>query len=1759
MTFIDNQDDNPFRVVKSNEPDTSPPPSALSDVTSQPTPDPFKRVRANSSVVGNKDADPEAAAKSLKLGKEYKTSPELIDVDQKAWEEHLVTEKNINIADNNPAVQGYLANNPMAAKVSKDDLGVLDTITRFIKDGWAAHQAFNPGFNMGKVVTAGGNDETTGAFIRTMQPSLWIDAGKQGYADFNYAQMLEQYRTMPAARSMLEPQIQAYQAEQQNKPKDGANAVQRLLAGFVGQFIGSIPSVAQYGTYGMTTGAAAGGMIGGPPGAATGMLAGLGAGVAAGFVIPMATGTAGQVYYAIKDIEGLSESTKQMISMGSGLFVGAIGAQAGPTVQGGVATIIKQFAGTKEGAMALNQFAQTFAKYSAEGAVVNGGQVLAQLLAEQFAKTLGTRSLKTIFNDNEERKKFLGDVAEGVASGAAIGGFSSTIHLIPGRGTRMGDTLISNKTLADANRLDELMKMSQESKTKDRFPGMFAEALKQEHDPDLFIDPQVVKDNKNAFSFVPDLEPQLAMSATLGTEIKVPQSDFLAHMPPEIYALMRDKVRQGGDALTPAEAQAIQLAMQKADEQLAQKAAEAAGAPLETPPAQAPETPMSRDALMGAIFGEHPTPSPEAMPQMPSSVQIPGLPEIKIPPAIAAQAPGLIDRLLGRRTLPTQDQITARIIAENEARVRANIKAPVVETPIEQAQVSPTPEALSVSNETVTEQTPGRLTESPPAEAVPPVTNADEVVKKGAEIGSEGKKSLLEELKALAERAPAKDVNDAILLNALKQDPRNLAELRSFIRKGAETIGADSKDVLSRLEAAVSALSTKLTKDEGAAVVHGLTDPDAKGTAIATAQVIDSSRHVQWLKPLFDGTELGPADRAAYNAHLLEVQQNLTESVFDAAREVTERKESKLWGEQAAAMRPAVEKDILAKPIIMADEYFRTGDVTALGDQKMGQLAREEVDTMFSSDELRSMGVKGKKLSLNRLLSAKMFGKGDSVVSADLIASAFGYPDGKTMMKDLITFRQSLRDSGETPTMRVERLINEETNTRMIAEHGKLDDIIEKNALKAAHNFAQDKVFGAELKELSRLSGKELMKAADVKKIVDDHVQDMTNAEAGDAERYRTLAGKHGRNAQAAKDIRDFEGALEAKQDQVKATLMARHAVEIAKRARQTEAIVAKYADKPRVEAVSPEFNTRILQLINGTGLEIKGRTPETLTRDIQATKEPSYTTWANNRHEKFGEAVPTLSYLNRGDPQVKSIAEMTVSNTKELNEAIRTLEQLGKTDEKRRVGNQLMSIEDIRNQFKDQAEGIDRRYEGTPAPKKSTFKAGVAGIIKVETLFREGDRGEENGILHRAIMVPIKKAQDAHWLLRRRAADFLRSVDHGEWALGVNRLTSSVPNTTMKNEYGTPHKLNRGNMLMVALNWGTEEGRALMSNTLNTDVTTAHDWLMNNMTKKNWDFVENVWRMYDGIIVPEMDKAYRTQRGFGMEKPEGISFIDGFKNNRRGGYFPLIRERNGSLPALKEAAVFDNRLFDSLPSQSQRQVMKEGKYALSLDFDQLPFRISEQVHSLAYRDAVRDISKLFDDDGFMKTFRETFGNEKANLLQPWIKDIANDGGRYDNSVAKAWQWAFGSLLKNAVQSFTGYNLATALVHSPSAASNTFGELRFRTFRAIGAAIGDSYLANMAKKIVMSPENAERYADFAWKNSVELRSRWRNSDNDIRRSLGQWGRLETLNYYAEWWGQSIISYTDYMTATVAWHGGYQKAIDAGLSHEEAVQAGDRLA
>lgn len=141
------------------------------------------RQQALTSVVAPADEDdPEKAARAISLGQTTGVAPELIYPNVENFEKQHQAVLNSDLITKNPRLQSYLNSDPMAAKVSQDDIGHLDQVSELLHQfgyedkatgsSWLKSNSIQQGFQRGFGDRPFGQMFVKGSFNRDPNPIM---------------------------------------------------------------------------------------------------------------------------------------------------------------------------------------------------------------------------------------------------------------------------------------------------------------------------------------------------------------------------------------------------------------------------------------------------------------------------------------------------------------------------------------------------------------------------------------------------------------------------------------------------------------------------------------------------------------------------------------------------------------------------------------------------------------------------------------------------------------------------------------------------------------------------------------------------------------------------------------------------------------------------------------------------------------------------------------------------------------------------------------------------------------------------------------------------------------------------------------------------------------------------------------------------------------------------------------------------------------------------------------------------------------------------------------------------------------------------------------------------------------------------------------------------------------------------------------------------------------------------------------------------
>ena len=96
---------------------------------------------AKAQAIGDLDADPDDAGRAVHLSNLTGVPAPVIHADTENFEKTQKQFLTAHIIDRNPFLQAYINSDPMASKVSNDDWGNLDMLSRALESHAAANQS----------------------------------------------------------------------------------------------------------------------------------------------------------------------------------------------------------------------------------------------------------------------------------------------------------------------------------------------------------------------------------------------------------------------------------------------------------------------------------------------------------------------------------------------------------------------------------------------------------------------------------------------------------------------------------------------------------------------------------------------------------------------------------------------------------------------------------------------------------------------------------------------------------------------------------------------------------------------------------------------------------------------------------------------------------------------------------------------------------------------------------------------------------------------------------------------------------------------------------------------------------------------------------------------------------------------------------------------------------------------------------------------------------------------------------------------------------------------------------------------------------------------------------------------------------------------------------------------------------------------------------------------------------------------------------
>lgn len=460
--------------------------------------------------------------------------------------------------------------------------------------------------------------------------------------------------------------------------------------------------------------------------------------------------------------------------------------------------------------------------------------------------------------------------------------------------------------------------------------------------------------------------------------------------------------------------------------------------------------------------------------------------------------------------------------------------------------------------------------------------------------------------------------------------------------------------------------------------------------------------------------------------------------------------------------------------------------------------------------------------------------------------------------------------------------------------------------------------------------------------------------------------------------------------------------------------------------------------------------------------------------------------------------------------------------------------------------------------------------LLKAETFLRRLDGGK-NGPAVRYIYEPINKAtQKFNEYKEKSMYRLARDVK----AVYSKKQLFDVRNDHLYN-VGELRNVTKEQIIMLALNWGTEKNRQRALETIQSNEVEMERAFQEYMTDKDWEFVIRTWEHINSFY-EERSKVQEELYGNPLKKEKGITFTIGGREIQ-GQYFPIVYNPKVSAKVsdfetedIAKTMIASDAIFGTgMGATKSRLDVVKGK-SLMLDFDVIPNAITEAINHVTMRKAVTDVNKLVGNSRFQEYIVDKFGMETYQFLRTWVRDNWKD----EAAKLDAWGRLVMTLKKNTSTAVMAGRVSVALQNALNIPVAMYRIGVGNTLKAISDAGIGFYGVGTAKY------NATR--DFVLSQSIFMRERVQTLDKDLKQGLsieGKGLRIGDTNiggYKAEQlanirddinqMGFRLLTETDFALSIPIWKFAYDKkvlelqsveGVTAEFVEQEAISAGDR--
>lgn len=977
---------------------------------------------------------------------------------------------------------------------------------------------------------------------------------------------------------------------------------------------------------------------------------------------------------------------------------------------------------------------------------------------------------------------------------------------------------------------------------------------------------------------------------------------------------------------------------------------------------------------------------------------------------------------------------------------------------------------------------------------------------------------------------------------------------------------------------------------------------DIMARMIATQEDIDAYTKEQALEQFESSklfTQLDEAEQAKVQGYIADVGEMAKERVMKRYMKELESRPIKEWNDEKDSIQADIEKRLMEQyPIYKDHQRYNAFGKNALANTRYGTLKEletaEREQTGFTFDEAVNQAMESAEQAF---IEDNHIGKSNIEIAEEWLLSS----DGQMKLTEeeaKIIKSQTNRDLAKNWELldRLNRLDpNSETiesdlepiAKRIIGDNEKVAK--ELGVVSKELDSAQDRIEKLKAQLQERINNVRAIRDSGVGVISDymnrarQELGDLTLSQASQYKKYQNQAIREGKRTDRALAVNKLEEALQAKQLQLLNQARARVAFDNALRIKKLRTKLIDNLNRmtrPK-NPITIEPNMRYfyahmayqMGLTKYDGLEpvdgfdmnavINALDPDA---DILGDKSITF-------------LDPWIVQLFYGKTPM-SFKNLTMSQLNTLEELMTGMYKNGRNAYK---GSTILNDKGESITFDDAVDGILKEAIDTfgkingnvfNAQNNQTGLEAVAGLInkgnlsllKVETFLR---RLGPDAVKY--IYNPISRATQA---FNERKEVSMRRLAKDVSSVYGKRELFNIRNKHMY-DVGELRNLTKEQVIVLALNWGTERNRQRAMETAKVTEVEMEKAFQEILTDKDWEFIIRTWDHINSFFT-ERSKAQEELYGNPLKKEEGITFTIGGRTIV-GQYYPIVYnpEVNASISDkevedIAKTMVSSNAILGTGMSATKSRLDVVKDKSLLLDFDVISNAITESINHITMRKAVTDVNRLVANREFQNYIVEKFGMNSYQFLRTWVRDNWKDEAAKMDDVGKILMF----LKHNATMAIMAGRASVAIQNALNIPVAVYRIGAGNVIRAVNHA-GVGFYGH-------GTETYNNTRDFVMEQSIFMRERIQTLDKDLKKGLTIQGKGLRINdkniggYKFEKgaeirdeinnMGFRLLTETDFALSVPVWKFAYDQKVaelqsKEGVSTEwinqQAIEAGDR--